>query len=204
MRVARMFSKYFLFDMNMLYSTAIENTNNIFYCSVKPTYVAFLALTLITTNYWRGTFFSVTWHLQQFFFNLRPHAHHQNLQTLPCLLHIQITITRPWPTSLAVPALRISAFTSRLPSVPMMSRFVPSSQPLSAPSLIVRRWSRNYVSVRFYPSLIQLTSRSATSWRPSPCISQSIRDRLSESPRLLLPQSALIFFLLLTFRELGS
>ena len=43
----------------MFYSTAIENMNNIFYCSVKPTYVAFLALTLITTNYCSGTFLAL-------------------------------------------------------------------------------------------------------------------------------------------------
>ena len=49
----------FLFDIDMLHSTAIENTNNIFYCSVKPTYVAFLALTLITTNYCSGTFLAL-------------------------------------------------------------------------------------------------------------------------------------------------
>ena len=126
------------------------------------------------------------------FLNPRPHSYNQTLQTLPCLLHVQTTITRPWPTSLAVSALRISAFISRLPSVPVMSRFVSSSQPLSAPSLIVRCWSRNYFSVRFYPSLTHLTSRSVTSWRPSPCISLSIRGRLSEIQRLLLLQSALI------------
>ena len=49
----------FYFDINMLYSTAIENTNNIFYCSVKPTYVAFLTLTLIITNYCSGTFLAL-------------------------------------------------------------------------------------------------------------------------------------------------
>ena len=43
----------------MLYSTAIENTNNIFYCSVKTTYVAFLTLTLIITNYCSGTFLAL-------------------------------------------------------------------------------------------------------------------------------------------------
>ena len=43
----------------MLYSIAIENTNYIFYCSVKPTYVDFLALTLITTNYCSGTFLAL-------------------------------------------------------------------------------------------------------------------------------------------------
>ena len=59
-------------------------------------------------------------------------------------------------------------------------------------------------SVRFYPSLTQLTSRSVTSWRPSPCISPLIRGCLSGSQRLLLPQSALICFLLLTCRELVS
>ena len=34
--------------------------NNIFYCSAKSTYVAFLTLTLITTNYCSSTFISVT------------------------------------------------------------------------------------------------------------------------------------------------
>ena len=51
-----------LFDIDMLHSTTIENTNNIFYCSVKPTYVAFLALTLITTNYCSGTFLALQYH----------------------------------------------------------------------------------------------------------------------------------------------
>ena len=65
-----------LFDINMLYNPAIENMNNIFYCSVKSTYVAFLTLTLtlITTNYCSGTFFSVTWHRQRFLFHSRPHT----------------------------------------------------------------------------------------------------------------------------------
>ena len=34
----------------MIFSAAIENMNNIFYYSVKSTYVAFLALALTTTN----------------------------------------------------------------------------------------------------------------------------------------------------------
>ena len=49
----------FLFDIDMLHSTAIEHTNNSFYSSVKPTYVAFLALTLITTNYCSVTFLAL-------------------------------------------------------------------------------------------------------------------------------------------------
>ena len=36
----------------MVFSAPIENMNNIFYCLVKFTYVGFLALTLITTNYY--------------------------------------------------------------------------------------------------------------------------------------------------------
>ena len=42
-----------------LFSTVIENTNSIFYCLVQSTYVAFLTLILITTNYCSGTTFSV-------------------------------------------------------------------------------------------------------------------------------------------------
>ena len=44
----------------MVFSAPIENMNNIFYCLVKSTYVDFLALTLITTNYCSSTFISVT------------------------------------------------------------------------------------------------------------------------------------------------
>ena len=36
-----------------------RNTNSIFYCLVKSTYVFFLTLTLITTNYCSGTFLAL-------------------------------------------------------------------------------------------------------------------------------------------------
>ena len=42
--------------------------NNIFYCSVKSTYVAFVISTLITISFRSSIYCSVTWHRQQFFF----------------------------------------------------------------------------------------------------------------------------------------
>ena len=61
-RTKPIFTKLFLFSTRILLSTAIKNTSNIFFCLVKSTHVAFLALTLIITNYCSSIFISVTWH----------------------------------------------------------------------------------------------------------------------------------------------
>ena len=67
-RIICTFVKWFLLRIRLLFTIALENMNNIFYCSVKSMYVDCLgSLSLIATNYCSSTFIGVTRHRQRFF-----------------------------------------------------------------------------------------------------------------------------------------
>ena len=143
----------------MIFSAAIENMNNIFSCSVKSTYVAFLTLTLVTTNHCNNPFISVRWYSQRFFSNSQSNTTPQPRTTV-------VTIISPSQLALATRILLFSAFINRLPSAPVMlpSALLPSLQ--SAPSLIVRCWLQRFSSVKLFLLPIRLIFLSVILWPP--------------------------------------
>ena len=150
----------------MIFSAAIENMNNIFSCSVKSTYVAFLTLTLVTTNHCNSPFISVRWYSQRFFSKSRSHTQSIFLHWTPQPRTTVVTIISPSPLALAARILPISAFINRLPSAPVMlpSALLPSLQ--SAPSLIVRCWLQRFSSVKLFLLPIRLIFLSVILWPP--------------------------------------
>ena len=123
---------------------------------------------LVVTNYYSSIFVNVTWHLQPFLFNLRPHTQQRILRYLLRLPATVLTIIRPWPLALTVPELRISVLISRLPSAPVISRFVPAA-------ISAEPYRKALISKLFFRQILSLAdatyiSRSAILWQPSPCI----------------------------------